>query len=71
MPELTDREKDVLEWMLEGLTNKEIAQTIGISVAGVKNSLHAIYHKLEITGSRQLFPKLEQIRVEIFRQTKD
>jgi DNA-binding NarL/FixJ family response regulator len=69
---LTDREKYVLEYMLEdGLSNKEIASTIGISEQAVKNSLRRIYSKLGVTNARQLFPKVATIRIQVLGYTKD
>jgi len=63
---LTDRERDILEWLLdEGLTNKEIAETIGISLQSVKNSLRSAYRKIGVTHTRQLLPKVETVRAKL------
>ncbi|MFM8426566.1 MAG: response regulator transcription factor, partial [Chloroflexota bacterium] len=43
---LTAREKEVLQHMAEGLANKQIALTLGISEHTVKFHLSALYAKL-------------------------
>jgi len=45
---LSRRERDVLEWMAEGLQNKEIAQRLDISLATVRNHVHNLLEKLEV-----------------------
>ncbi|MEV6449024.1 response regulator transcription factor [Amycolatopsis sp. NPDC051716] len=44
----TDRERHVAELLAKGLTNRQIARTLGISERTVKNHLHAIFHKLAV-----------------------
>jgi DNA-binding NarL/FixJ family response regulator len=45
---LTDREREVLELLARGMTNKEIAETLFITTNTVKRHLKAIFEKLEI-----------------------
>ena len=45
---LTDREREVLELLARGMTNKEIAEDLVISTNTVKRHLKAIFEKLEI-----------------------
>lgn len=45
---LTEREKEVLEQISQGLTNKEIAENLFITTNTVKRHLKAIFEKLEV-----------------------
>lgn len=45
---LTRREKQVLELMATGSTNKEIAKKLFISAQTIKGHVHSILHKLEV-----------------------
>jgi len=45
LPDLTRREKDVLELMADGLMNKEIAKKLGVTDATVKNHVTSILRK--------------------------
>jgi len=45
---LTDREKEVLEQMVEGLTKKEIADQLGLSFHTVDKHIRGIYSKLHV-----------------------
>lgn len=45
---LTDREKEVLQLMASGLSNREIAETFGTSEGTVKNQVSAILSKLGV-----------------------
>src|SRR5689334_20584961 len=48
---LTSREMEVLRLAAEGLGNKEIAETLGISVKTVEFHKHAIYERLSVRGT--------------------
>lgn len=50
MPEakLTEREGVVLQWLLRGVSNKEIAVGVGISARTVQKHLQHIYQKLGV-----------------------
>ena len=45
---LTEREKEILSSVAQGLPNKEIARRLGISLATVRNHVHNILEKLEV-----------------------
>jgi two-component system, NarL family, nitrate/nitrite response regulator NarL len=45
---LTIREREIVELMRDGLSNKEIAQRLCIEVATVKNHVHNILDKLDV-----------------------
>ena len=46
-PELTDREIDIIELVASGLSNKEVANKLGLTEKTVKNRLVGIFEKLE------------------------
>jgi DNA-binding NarL/FixJ family response regulator len=50
--ELTTREVEVLELIDEGFTNKEIADKLVIEVGTVKNHVHNILKKLDVTSRK-------------------
>jgi DNA-binding NarL/FixJ family response regulator len=45
---LTTREREVLELVVHGLSNKEIAERLGVTVAAVRWHLKHIYNKLHV-----------------------
>ena len=47
---LTDREREIMRLVSEGLSNKEIARRLSISQGAIKVHLHHIYRKLEINN---------------------
>jgi DNA-binding CsgD family transcriptional regulator len=47
-PPLTPREREVLQWVALGLQNKEIARTLDISLATVRNHVHNMLDKLGV-----------------------
>lgn len=62
--ELTDREREVLNCLIKGCTNKEIGKALFISDKTVKNHLSSIFKKLNVNGRLQamrhaLFVELE------------
>lgn len=50
---LTSRERDVLELICEGRSNKEIASTLSIAEATVKHHVHHLLTKLDVTTRAQ------------------
>jgi DNA-binding NarL/FixJ family response regulator len=53
LSQLTDREKEVIKVIADGLTNREISRELFISESTVENHIHNIYEKLEITNRAQ------------------
>ncbi len=60
-PPLTEREREILRWLADGLQNKEIARELGISLATVRNHVHNMLEKLDVHS------KLEAVSLA-FRQ---
>jgi DNA-binding NarL/FixJ family response regulator len=60
---LTDRQRQVLRLVFEGLANKEIAQRIGVSESSVKATLQQLFSKMAVhTRSQLVRVALEQYR---------
>lgn len=51
---LTSREREILDWVAKGITNREIAGELQISDQTVKNHLKNILHKLQLENRVQL-----------------
>ncbi len=54
---LTDREKDVIEYLCEGLTNSEISKLLDVSVNTVKVHVSSIIQKLGVEDRTQVVVK--------------
>jgi two-component system, NarL family, response regulator YdfI len=52
---LTDREYEIVKWVIQGVMNKEIALQLGISEKTVKAHLRNIFRKLKVSRRAQLF----------------
>lgn len=52
-PSLTDREKEVLRLVCDGLTNSEIATCLGVSRETVKSELKRIFRKIGVANRTQ------------------
>jgi len=57
---LTARQIEVARAAVSGLSNKELAQRLGVSEGTVKNHLHAIYERLKVDGRLALLLYLQQ-----------
>ncbi len=55
---LTERERDVLGLLVEGLSNRRIARALHISEPTVKNHLHSVFLKLGVTDRTQAIAKI-------------
>lgn len=51
---ITEREKGIIELMILGYSNKEIAQKLNISIATVRNHLHNIFEKTGASNRTEL-----------------
>src|SRR5262245_54642927 len=57
---LTRRQIEVARAAVSGLSNKELAQRLGVSEGTIKNHLHAIYERLRLEGRRALLLYLNE-----------
>lgn len=64
--QLTEREKEVLRAILEGLSNKEIGARLNTSEGAVKSTLQQLFHKTGVRTRAQLVRvALEEFRGEL------
>jgi DNA-binding CsgD family transcriptional regulator len=54
-PELSARERQLVQYIVGGHPNAVIAKKLGITSGTAKNHRHSIYDKLDITTERELF----------------
>lgn len=52
-PDLTDREREILTQMTQGMTNADIADRLSISLKTVRNHISSIYNKLQVADRAQ------------------
>ncbi len=60
VPNFTDREKAVLMRMAGGMSNREIAQDMGVEICTVKTHAHHLFDKLEVRSRTQALMKAWQ-----------
>jgi DNA-binding NarL/FixJ family response regulator len=60
--ELTTGQKRILEQLLNGYTNAEIADALGLSVSTVKTHLQNIYRQLGVGTRREALRALDDTR---------
>ncbi|GLX51448.1 hypothetical protein Shyhy01_43980 [Streptomyces hygroscopicus subsp. hygroscopicus] len=51
---LTGRERQILELVAQGMTNRAVARNLSISESTVKNHLRAVFAKLRVTDRTQV-----------------
>ncbi len=56
---LTDREVDVLELVVAGASNKEVARELGLSLATVKTHIQHLFQKAEVSSRTALSARLQ------------
>ncbi|MCR2803610.1 response regulator transcription factor [Paenibacillus soyae] len=57
----TDREKQIIQLLIEGENNKEIAQTLFMSEGTVKNYVSIIYHKIGVNDRAKAILHLKEL----------
>jgi two-component system nitrate/nitrite response regulator NarL len=60
---LTQRERGIVTFIDEGLSNKEIAARLGIELCTVKNHVHHILEKLQVTRRTQAAARVRRARL--------
>jgi two-component system nitrate/nitrite response regulator NarL len=60
---LTAREREVGQLLDDGLSNKEIAGRLGIGVSTVKNHVHHLLEKLNVSGRGQAAARIRRARI--------
>jgi len=63
-PMLTPRERDLLDAILDGCSNKEIAARLRLSVQTVKNRLPGLYAKFGVSSRLELATRARRRRLE-------
>lgn len=51
---LTERQREIVRWVAQGLSNKEIGRRLGISPTTVKTHLHNIFERVGVSGRQRL-----------------
>ncbi len=51
---LSDKERIVMEFVVEGMANKVIAKRLGVSIRTVESRRHAVFQKMEVKSLAQL-----------------
>ncbi len=57
---LSPREYEVVELLAEGLSNKELAERLSISLHTVKNHIKSVFRKLEVGSRLELVSRLQR-----------
>ncbi|MDF2179303.1 helix-turn-helix transcriptional regulator [Aliiglaciecola sp. CAU 1673] len=59
---LTQREQQIVAWIVKGLTFKEVARELDVAPSTISNHLYRIYRKLDITSRSELAKLSNQSR---------
>lgn len=59
-PELTAREREVLDLLAQGLTNSAIAERLSLSAKTVRNQVSAVFGKLQVADRAEAIVKARQ-----------
>ena len=60
---LTEREQKVLQLIAEGLSNKEIAQRLNLTLSMVKTHIINIYGKLQVSRRVQAVTRAKELKL--------
>jgi DNA-binding NarL/FixJ family response regulator len=64
LPELSNRESEVLQFLTQGYLYKEIADALGISLPTVNTYIRRIYEKLHVRSRAQAVARYTNVRFE-------
>jgi DNA-binding CsgD family transcriptional regulator len=62
--QITPREREIVENLIDGRSTKEIGERLYISAKTVENHIYSIYRKTEVRNRVQLFTLVQSNRVE-------
>jgi len=62
---LTNREREILELLMKGMKNKEIADALYLSVHTVKTHMQNIFKKMDVTNRMSLYHKINSLNEKI------
>lgn len=60
MMSLTPREREVLLLLNKGLSNKEIAKNLAVTTSTIKNHLHKVYAKFEVSRRTEIIAMINE-----------
>ena len=60
---LTKREHEIIDLLLRGRSNKEIASQLGVSDQTIKNQLTTLYRKMDVSSRLELVVKAVNQRI--------
>jgi two-component system nitrate/nitrite response regulator NarL len=66
---LTRRERDIIPFIAQGLTNKEIARSLGLGPSTIKNHVHNILEKLRLRRRGEIATQVWRSETRRTRQT--
>lgn len=62
---LTKSQREILQMMAQGLTNKEIASRRRVSLSSVEQLVSGIFKAFDLTSNDQIVPRVEAIRIYV------
>jgi DNA-binding CsgD family transcriptional regulator len=68
---LSNREREVLQWLSRGKSNWEIAQIVGLSEYTVKNHVSHILNKLKVNNRQHAITKGIEMGLIVLDTTKE
>lgn len=58
---LSKREHEVLSWLQQGLSNKEIAMALGISPRTIQKHLQRVYQHLDVSTRAEAIVRMRRV----------